>query len=279
MRRRELLAVVFKQAYSDAALSKGSWLTFRAGNIKALIVYYLKRSAPELYQRQRNAFLTNGWNSSDKTSARTTAAHKTDGLVKYLYDTHLGGADGRGFATERRPAFQKMKGRDLDMPNKIIGLRPTVKRESIRLNQTLDAISIVVKGMGCTGVYTVDTSSRGNTPLDKTRPRIGTGQFTFSLRENCGEAHAHDSTGETGCLLRRSPACDTGGGYNMHAATSWVSPTSAFIFSQIIHLIQAETLIPRRFELVSLTSWFLRMFYPVSNWTPQLCSTFGGQVG
>ena len=165
MKEWKLRALDFKQAYLNAALSEDIWLELPDGSeVKALnAIYGLKQSALEWYKELRDAILDGGWKNS-KYDECMYYHRAEDGriavLVTYVDDILLVGDWGDEVQRVVSHPLTGYEGRDLGVPDKLIGVALTATNEGIKLDQTLYAKSIIIDGTGLTDVRKVFT------PLD-----------------------------------------------------------------------------------------------------------------
>ena len=161
----DVKALDFKQAYLNAPLQEDIWLELPDGEVvKACkAVYGLRQSAMEWWRELRKSILDAGWESSVHDEClyhRRGNDGRIAVLTTYVDDIVITGSDNEEIQRMVKHLLGKYEGRDLGVPEKIVGINIQVNNEGISLDQALYTKGIVTEGMGSTDVRKV------HTPLD-----------------------------------------------------------------------------------------------------------------
>ncbi|CAM9903727.1 unnamed protein product [Choristocarpus tenellus] len=117
----------------------------------------------EWFHELRGTILVEGWTSSQHDEClylKKSEDGRITILTTYVDDTAITGDFTEEIQRMRASLLEKYEGRDLGIPDKLIGVGITVGEDGITLDQQLYAESIVMAGMGTTEVR------KTSTPLD-----------------------------------------------------------------------------------------------------------------
>ena len=155
----------FKQAYLNAPLREDIWLELPNGEVvKACkAVYGLRQSAMEWWKELRKSIVEAGWVSSAHDEClyyRRGGDGRIAVLTTYVDDLLLTGDDEAEIGRMVEHLLAKYEGRDLGVPEKLVGVNIKVTERGISLDRSMYTEGIVTEGMGSTDVRKVYT------PLD-----------------------------------------------------------------------------------------------------------------
>ncbi|CAM9832855.1 unnamed protein product [Sphacelaria rigidula] len=147
----------FTQAFLNAPLQEDVWLQLPDKSVVKAdkAIYGLKQSAVQWFKELRSTILAEDWHSSHYDEC-LYYCQAEDGrvaiLVTYVDDLLFSGDYTEEIQRMQTCLLARFKGRDLGVPDKLLGVSVTVAHDSITLGQRAYAESIVVEGMGSTQV-------------------------------------------------------------------------------------------------------------------------------
>lgn len=155
----------------------------------------LKQSALEWHKVLHDATLNDG-SAASTMNACLLIRGQMNHCLHYVHLRHLFAGD---YEEEVQGVvnhlLERYDGRDLDVPDKPIGVALMVADEGTKLDQPPYTKRIVVEVINSFDVSRFPHHSRAKTE-----------QLKFSLRDNFGEAHAPDKNHETRYILKHSTA-------------------------------------------------------------------------
>ncbi|CAN0444681.1 unnamed protein product [Discosporangium mesarthrocarpum] len=132
-------ALDFTQAYLNATLKEDVWLELPDGEIVKAnkSIYGLKQSAMEWYKELRGTILAEGWGSSAYDEClyyRESNDGRIAILTSYVDDTLFTGDFTEEIARMRKRLLEMYEGRDPGTPDKLVGVRITIRKDGITLH-------------------------------------------------------------------------------------------------------------------------------------------------
>ncbi|CAN0468151.1 unnamed protein product, partial [Discosporangium mesarthrocarpum] len=152
-------ALDFTQTYLNATLKEDVWLELPDGEIVKAnkAIYGFKQSAMEWYKELRGTILAEGWGSSAYDEClyyRESNDGRIATLTTYVDDTLFTGDFTEEIGRMCKRLLEIYEGRDLGTPDKLVGVRITIRKDGITPDQALYAQGIA-RRRGGTGHHTV----------------------------------------------------------------------------------------------------------------------------
>ncbi|CAM9301783.1 unnamed protein product, partial [Sphacelaria rigidula] len=178
----------FTQAFLNAPLPESVWLQLPDKSVVKAdkAISGLKQSAVQWLKELRSTILAEDCHSShydERLYYRQAEDGRVATLVAYVDDLLFSGDYAEKIQRMQTYLLARFKGRDLGVPDKLLGVSVTVAHDSITLDQRAYAESIVVEGMGSTQVrktYTLLDPGMGLSERKEGEGELNSSEFPYA---------------------------------------------------------------------------------------------------